>query len=230
MTQLSKNKSQKLWDQADLKRCCSHHVEDVNNIFKSIWSQYYKYTHLSKIYTVLYQFFTPPYSSVSWTDATLKGTNRNFITINVPVTFTIKSIIEFVNGQKRILTVSSQGFRENKASSLNSLQRKKINDPLIVSFHAHEDFDVWVSVTTVRAEHAGSLSWSELLFALKAADPLTVNESAEWADMEQIYTRLHFRRLEDEFSSRLQAGGGNMNRRIKNLLKHDGLDQERRFY
>lgn len=130
---------------------------------------------------------------MSWTDATLKGTNRNFITINVPVTFTIKSIIEFVNGQKRILTVSSQGFRENKASSLNSLQKKKINDPLIVSFHAHEDFDVRVSVTTVRAEHAGSLSWSELLFALKAADPLTVNESAEWADMEQIYTRLHFR-------------------------------------
>lgn len=130
---------------------------------------------------------------MSWTDATLKGTNRNFITINVPVTFTIKSIIEFVNDQKRILTVSSQGFRENKANSLNSLQKKKINDPLIVSFHAHEDFDVWVSVTTVRAEHAGSLSWSELLFALKAADPLTVNESAEWADMEQIYTRLHFR-------------------------------------
>lgn len=97
----------------------------------------------------------------------------------MPVTFTIKSIIEFVNDQKRILTVSSQGFRENKASSLNSLQRKKINDPLIVSFHAHEDFDVRVSVTTVRAEHAGSLSWSELLFALKAADPLTVNESAE---------------------------------------------------
>lgn len=167
---------------------------------------------------------------MSWTDATLKGTNRNFITINVPVTFTIKSIIEFVNDQKRILTVSSQGFRENKASSLNSLQRKKINDPLIVSFHAHEDFDVWVSVTTVRAEHAGSLSWSELLFALKAADPLTVNESAEWADMEQIYTRLHSRRLEDEFSSRLQAGGGNMNHRLKNLLKHDRIDQERRFY
>lgn len=137
---------------------------------------------------------------MSWTDATLKGTNRNFITINVPVTFTIKSIIEFVNGQKRILTVSSlflfqskKRLRKNKASSLNSLQRKKINDPLIVSFHAHEDFDVRVSVTTVRAEHAGSLSWSELLFALKAADPLTVNESAEWADMEQIYTRLHFR-------------------------------------
>lgn len=174
---------------------------------------------------------------MSWTDATLKGTNRNFITINVPVTFTIKSIIEFVNGQKRILTVSSlflfqskKRLRKNKASSLNSLQKKKINDPLIVSFHAHEDFDVRVSVTTVRAEHAGSLSWSELLFALKAADPLTVNESAEWADMEQIYTRLHFRRLEDEFSSRLQAGGGNMNHRLKNLLKHDRIDQERRFY
>lgn len=104
----------------------------------------------------------------------------------MPVTFTIKSIIEFVNDQKRILTVSSlflfqskKRLRKNKASSLNSLQKKKINDPLIVSFHAHEDFDVRVSVTTVRAEHAGSLSWSELLFVLKAADPLTVNESAE---------------------------------------------------
>lgn len=84
-------------------------------------------------------------------------------------------------------------------------------NPLIVSLHAHEEFDVWVSGSTARAEHAGSLSCSQLLFALKAADPLTVNESAEWAVMEQIYRRIHLRRLKDEFSSHLQAGGGNTN-------------------